>query len=86
MTFIREDGARATAREPGDLPSAVVTRETRRAGCPDGCRSAALEVAAQALFAVTCHCRPEVLGPCFVPLCHGDAALPLRRLHSLFRG
>jgi hypothetical protein len=28
-------------REPGDLPSAVVTRETRWAGCPGGCRGAA---------------------------------------------
>ncbi len=36
----REDGERAATREPGDLPSAVVTRETRRAGCPGGCRGA----------------------------------------------
>jgi hypothetical protein len=32
----------AVTREPGDLPSAVVTRETRQAGCSDGCLDAAI--------------------------------------------
>ncbi len=61
MRRIREDGERALTREPGDLPSAVVTRETRRAGCTDGLRGRQRSCAGRCLsaasFAVTCHCR-----------------------------
>ena len=52
-----EDDERAVTREPGDLPSVVVTRETRRAGCPDGCRGGCVRAPGEASFAVTCHCR-----------------------------
>jgi hypothetical protein len=33
----REDGERATTREPGDLPSIVVTRGACRTGCVGRC-------------------------------------------------
>jgi hypothetical protein len=57
-SLTREDGARAATREPGDLPSAVVTRETRWAGLSwRVSRRPCIRAVGEASFAVTCHSK-----------------------------
>ena len=71
---IWEDDERAVTREPGDLPSVVVTRETHRAGCPGGCQGVRGLRADRRLRGDVPQTSPEVLCRPFV---HGQPTEPL---------
>ncbi len=75
---------KVTTREPGDLPSAVVTREDVGRGVLTSFHPRRVAASwRETSFAVTCHCRPaEVFDPCLRHSCLSVASVflssPLR--------